>query len=43
MQEISREAFTGMSGRKAADDFLADLSKEAETPGRAELKTLLNS
>ncbi len=43
MQDISREAFAGMMGRKAADDFLADIEQQPATPDRAELKNLLNS
>lgn len=43
MQEISREAFTGASGRKAIDDSLATLEKEEPTTTRADLKTLLHA
>jgi ABC-2 type transport system permease protein len=43
MQDISREAFNGIAGRKAADDFLADLQALPDTPQRSELKSLLGS
>jgi ABC-2 type transport system permease protein len=43
MQDISREAFTGMAGRKAADEFLVDLEQQPATPNRTELKNLLGS
>jgi ABC-type Na+ efflux pump permease subunit len=43
MQEISKEAFSGISGRKAIDDFLADLGRQAPTPTGADLKTLLQT
>jgi ABC-2 type transport system permease protein len=43
MQDISREAFNGVAGRKAADDFLADLQALPDTPERSELKSLLGS
>jgi hypothetical protein len=39
MQEISKEAFTGASGRKAIDEFLADLDRREQTTTSAELKT----
>jgi len=43
MQEISKEAFAGASGRKAIDDLLADLDRRDPTPTSADLKTLLQS
>jgi ABC-2 type transport system permease protein len=43
MQEISKEAFTGVSGRKAIDDFLADLDRQEQTTTSADLKTLLQA
>ena len=43
MQEISKEAFTGLSGRKAIDDVLADLDRQTPTSTTADLKTLLQS
>jgi ABC-2 type transport system permease protein len=43
MQDISREAFAGMMGRKAADDFLADIQQQPATPNRTELANLLTS
>jgi ABC-2 type transport system permease protein len=43
MQEISREAFTGVSGRKAIDDLLADLDRQDPTSTSADLKTLLQT
>jgi ABC-2 type transport system permease protein len=43
MQEISKEAFTGVMGRQSVDGVLADLGQLDETPARSELKTLLNS
>jgi ABC-2 type transport system permease protein len=43
MQEISKEAFTGVSGRKAIDDVLGDLDRQDPTPTSADLKTLLQA
>jgi ABC-type Na+ efflux pump permease subunit len=43
MQEISKEAFTGVSGRKAIDDFLADLDRQEQTTTSADLKALLQA
>lgn len=43
MQDISREAFTGFTGREVTDRFLADLDRLGNTPERSELKTLLES
>jgi ABC-2 type transport system permease protein len=43
MQEISKEAFTGASGRKAIDSTLEQLDKLDRTPLRADLRTLLNA
>jgi ABC-2 type transport system permease protein len=43
MQEISKEAFTGVSGRKAIDDLLADLDRQDPTSTSADLKTLLQT
>lgn len=43
MKDISREAFAGMMGRKAADGFLADIEQQPSTPDRDELKKLLGS
>jgi ABC-2 type transport system permease protein len=43
MQEISKEAFTGVAGRKAMDGFLADLDGQEPTPTNADLKTLLQT
>jgi ABC-2 type transport system permease protein len=43
MQEISKEAFTGVSGRKAIDDFLGDLDRQDPTPTSADLKALLQT
>jgi ABC-2 type transport system permease protein len=43
MKEISTEAFTGVSGRKAIDDFLADLDRQEQTTTSADLKTLLQA
>lgn len=43
MQEISKEAFTGVTGRKAIDDFLTDLDRQQATATNADLKTLLQT
>jgi ABC-2 type transport system permease protein len=43
MQEISKEAFTGASGRKAIDSYLEQLDKVEQTPHSADLKALLNA
>jgi ABC-2 type transport system permease protein len=43
MQEISKEAFAGVSGRKAIDDFLTDLDRQDPTATSADLKTLLQT
>jgi ABC-2 type transport system permease protein len=43
MQEISKEAFTGVSGRKAIDDLLADLDRQDPTSTSGDLKTLLQT
>jgi ABC-2 type transport system permease protein len=43
MQEISKEAFSGATGRKAIDEYMADLAKEEQTTTRADLKTLLQA
>ncbi|MET0279732.1 MAG: ABC transporter permease [Steroidobacteraceae bacterium] len=43
MQDISREAFNGVSGRAAADDMLARLDALPATAERSELRTLLGS
>jgi ABC-2 type transport system permease protein len=43
MQEISKEAFTGVSGRKVIDDALADLDAQAQTTRNGDLKTLLRA
>jgi ABC-2 type transport system permease protein len=43
MQEISKEAFTGASGRQAIDDFLGDLDRQDPTPTNAALKALLQT
>jgi ABC-type multidrug transport system permease subunit len=43
MQEISKEAFSGPSGRKAIDSYLEQLDKLEQTPVRADLRTLLNA
>ena len=43
MQEISKEALTGFSGRKAIDDLLADLDRRDPTSTSADLKTLLQT
>jgi ABC-2 type transport system permease protein len=43
MQEISKEAFNGMSGRQVVDDTLAKLQGEPATASRAELTTILQA
>jgi ABC-2 type transport system permease protein len=43
MQVISREAFAGAMGRSAADDYLARLQAQPDTPDRRELMNLLDS
>jgi ABC-2 type transport system permease protein len=43
MQEISKEAFTGASGRKAIDSYLEQLDELEQTPLRADLRTLLDA
>jgi ABC-2 type transport system permease protein len=43
MKEISREAFSGASGRKAIDGYLEQLDKLEQTPARSDLRTLLNA
>jgi ABC-2 type transport system permease protein len=43
MKEISKEALTGVSGRRAIDDFLADLDRQEQTTTSADLKTLLEA
>jgi ABC-2 type transport system permease protein len=43
MQEISKEAFTGVSGQKAIDGFLADLDRRGPTSTSADLRTLLQT
>jgi ABC-2 type transport system permease protein len=43
MQEISKEAFTGVSGRKAIDDLLADLDRQEPTSTSSDLRTLLQT
>jgi ABC-2 type transport system permease protein len=43
MQEISKEAFTGVYGRKAIDGYLEQLDKLEQTPRRADLRELLNA
>jgi len=43
MKEISKEAFTGVSGRRAIDDYLADLDRQEQTTTSADLKTLLEA
>ncbi len=43
MQNISAEAFNGVTGRVATDGFLQQLETEEPTPRRDELKTLLQS
>jgi ABC-2 type transport system permease protein len=43
MEEITKEAFTGTYGRKAIDSYLEQLDKLEQTPGRTDLKTLLNA
>jgi ABC-2 type transport system permease protein len=43
MQEISKEAFTGFTGRKAIDEYLVELDKLAVSDDRSDLKTLLQS
>jgi ABC-2 type transport system permease protein len=43
MQEISKEAFTGAYGRRAIDDYLADLDQQEQTTTRADLETLLRA
>jgi len=43
MREISKKAFTGVSGRRAIDDFLADLDRQEQTTTSADLKTLLEA
>ena len=43
MQEISKEAFTGVSGRKAIDDFLAEVDRREQTQTNPDLTTLLQS
>jgi ABC-2 type transport system permease protein len=43
MKEISTEAFTGVSGRRAIDEFLADLDRQEQTATSADLKTLLQA
>ncbi|MDP9012983.1 MAG: ABC transporter permease [Pseudomonadota bacterium] len=43
MQEISKEALTGVSGRKAIDDLVADLDRREQTTTGADLKTLLQA
>jgi ABC-2 type transport system permease protein len=43
MKEISREAFSGASGRKAIDGYLEQLDKLEQTPVRSDLRTLLNA
>jgi ABC-2 type transport system permease protein len=43
MQEISKEAFNGMSGRQVVDDTLAKLQSEPATASRSELTTILQA
>jgi ABC-2 type transport system permease protein len=43
MQEISKEAFTGVYGRKAIDGYLEQLDKLEQTPRRADLRALLSA
>ena len=43
MKEISREAFSGASGRKAIDGYLEQLDKLEQTPVRSDLRALLNA
>ena len=43
MQEISKEAFTGVYGRQAIDSYLEQLDKLEQTPRRADLRTLLSA
>ena len=43
MQEISKEAFTGVYGRQAIDSYLEQLDKLEQTPRLADLRTLLNA
>ncbi len=43
MKEISREAFSGASGRKAIDGYLEQLDKLEQTPLRSDLRALLNA
>lgn len=43
MQEISKEAFTGLAGRRAIDDVLADLDRQTPTSTTADLRTLLQA
>jgi ABC-2 type transport system permease protein len=41
MQEISKEAFNGVSGRRAIDDELIQLDTQSPSPSREDLKSLL--
>jgi ABC-2 type transport system permease protein len=43
MTEISKEAFTGVSGRKVIDESLADLDRREQTTTSADLRTLLQA
>jgi ABC-2 type transport system permease protein len=43
MQEISKEAFAGSTGRMAIDDLLGDLDRQEQTTASADLKTLLQA
>jgi len=43
MQEISREAFNGMTGRQVVDDSLARLQNEPATASRSELTAILQA
>jgi ABC-2 type transport system permease protein len=43
MQEVSREALSGASGRKAIDAFLADLSTQEQSSSVSEVRRLLEA
>jgi ABC-2 type transport system permease protein len=43
MQDISREAFSGATGTRVMDDYLARLQTLPDTPARRELRDLLDS
>ncbi|HXC59473.1 MAG TPA: ABC transporter permease, partial [Steroidobacteraceae bacterium] len=43
MQEISKEAFSGMTGRQTVDDALAKLQTEPATASRTELVSILQA